>query len=341
MSDKHNKWGSFFLQWIPGILISVLVIYFLYTLIDFQELRSAIMGIEIKYILLACFLVLVSLGTRAAGWRSLLSNRINFKDAFFIVSEGYLLNNIIPRSGEIGRALLLSATNNLNVIQGLSAIVIERAFDLAIAAVMFLTTIPFVLAMDWLQPVAITLLIIVFVGLLIMFFIAYKKDVAEMWLRKISDRNQFVRRVILPQFNALLEGLQVLTNPIQILVGLFWIIISWSIWTVLFYMMITAFVKDAHFWWAIFSQSVLAMGIALPSAPAGLGVYEGTAVAALSVFNVPRSSALGVALIVHIIQILITSAFGLIGFIVQGQSIGETFKKIKARANQFESKDQE
>ncbi|HEY59364.1 MAG TPA: flippase-like domain-containing protein [Anaerolineae bacterium] len=341
MSDKHKKWGSFFLQWIPGILISVVFIYFLNNLIDFQELLSAIMGIEIKHILITCLLVVVSLGTRAAGWRALLSNRITLKDSFFIVSEGYFLNNIIPRSGEIGRALLLGATTNLNVMQGLSAIVIERAFDLAIAAVMFLTTIPFVLAMDWLQPIVITLLIIVFVGLLLMFFIAYKKDVAEMWLRKISDRNQFIKKVIFPQFNALLEGLQVLTNPIQILVGIFWIIISWSIWTILFYWMVTAFVKDTCFWWAIFSQSVLAMGIALPSAPAGLGVYEGTAVAALSVFNIPKSSALGIALILHIIQILMTSAIGLIGFVIQGVSIGETFKKIKARAKKPQNKDQE
>ena len=328
---KRNGWKTLFLRWLPGIIISALIIFILVSLVNPQELGNALKKINIEVILLASFLMIVSIMARAEGWRSFLENRINFRDAFFILNEGYLLNNILPRSGEIGRALLLGATSDLSAIQVFSTIVIERAFDLIIAAVMFLSTIPFVFTFDWLKPIATALLIIVLLGLILLFFVAYKKRAVKIWVKKLSEKNKLVRKWVFPHIYALLEGLQVLTNPKQLFIGVGWIIVSWSLWTVLFYWLITIFVGDVAFWWALFSQSVLSMGIALPSAPANLGMYEGAIVAALSVFNVSRSAALSVALISHAVQILITSSFGLFGLVMQRQSLGNLLKIIRLR----------
>ena len=66
-------------------------------------------------IVAAAFLVsLVWLVVRAMYWRTLLQERASFSKVFFTITEGYLLNNILPfRLGEVARAFLLSGKTEL------------------------------------------------------------------------------------------------------------------------------------------------------------------------------------------------------------------------------------
>ena len=80
------------------------------------------------------------------------------------------------------------------------------------------------------------------------------------------------------------------------------------------------------------------MGIALPSAPASLGVYEGAMVFALSAFGISKELSFGIAIIIHLMQIIITSALGIIGVIRQGDSISDIISRIKISKNKPDEK---
>ena len=67
---------------------------------------------------------------------------VKFVDAFFITNESYLFNNLIPRSGEIIKAILFAKPSQRTTMEIVSSVVIERILDLVIAASMFFFTLP-------------------------------------------------------------------------------------------------------------------------------------------------------------------------------------------------------
>ena len=137
------------------------------------------------------------------------------------------------------------------------------------------------------------------------------------------------------QLNLLLikgiKGLTSLAKPKNLLIGVIYIVASWILWVSLLYYALRIIEPAAPIWWAIFAEGVLALGIALPSAPASLGVYEGTMVVALSILGIDKNSALSSAIILHSLQILITSLIGIIGLSAHGFTLTEIINKISNR----------
>jgi uncharacterized protein (TIRG00374 family) len=323
------SWTGIF-KWLPGILISVLVIYILLRIVNVNDLQKALTSFRIETLFFIILLVILSIAARGMAWRVMIGEKAKFQDSFFAVSVGYMLNNIIPRSGEIGKAVIMGASTEYGTLHVLSTVVVERALDLAIAAGMVLSTLPLALQMESLKPIAIIFLLIVLVGLIILFVMANNRLIVHRWITKKGEKIPFVQKYILPGLDSLLNGFSILTKPGQFFLSLFWIGLCWTFWAFLYFLAIRTFVPQAPFWWAIFAQAVLAMGIALPSAPGGIGVFEGALVGALSVLGVKdQSISLGMALVLHVIQIVISFILGGIGLFRQGW----TLKKLIAQVS--------
>jgi hypothetical protein len=83
-----------------------------------------------------------------------------------------------------------------------------------------------------------------------------------------------------------------------------------------------------EFWWIGFIVGVISLGIALPSAPASLGIYEVAMVGAFSLLGVPTSQALAVALVAHFIHITITGFFGVYAIFRDGENIAGLYQRL-------------
>ncbi len=329
--QQANPWIGI-IKWLPGIIISVLVIYFLLRIVNVNDLRNALISLKIETLILIILLIVLSIAARGMAWRVMIGEKAKFQDSFFAVSVGYMLNNIIPRSGEIGKAVVMGASTEYGTLHVLSTVVVERALDLAIAAGMLLSTLPLALQMDWLKPIAIILLLIVLIGLIVLFVMANNRQIVHQWITKKGEKNTFVKKYLLPGLDSLLNGFSILTKPGQFFLSLFWIGLCWTFWAFMYYLAIRTFVPQAPFWWAIFAQSVLAMGIALPSAPGGVGVFEGAMVGALSVLGVKdQSNSLGLALVLHMIQIVISFILGGIGLLRQGLTLKKLISQVSIK----------
>ena len=151
------------------------------------------------------------------------------------------------------------------------------------------------------------------------------------WLSERTFKLVFFERSIKPLLIKGIHGLTTLANPKNLIFGVFWILCSWFFWIGLLFYVLRIIEPDAPIWWAIFAEGVLALGIALPSAPASLGVYEGTMVIALSILGIDKNSALSTAIILHSLQILATSLIGIIGLSVQGITLVEIINTISNR----------
>lgn len=326
-SNSRSSWK----RWLPGIVVSSIIIAVLFTLVDLDSMRSALLNIQWGIALVAMLLLALANLARAAAWRGLLGKKIGLLDTFYIVNEGYLLNQIIPRSGEIGRALLVNSVHPMNFFQAISTIAIERAFDLLLAALMFLATIGRVVAMDWITPIAVAVLVVVLAGFVFLFWAIKKKDVVVGWCSRMDERFAFFKRFISPNLKAILDGAQVIQKGSALISTLFWIVVCWALWMSVSYILLLGFVDQFPLWWVVFMQAVLAFGIALPSAPAGLGVFEGTIVAALAVLQVENEIALSFAIVMHIVQLLTIGLLGIISLLMQGNSLRDLLDRVVER----------
>jgi uncharacterized membrane protein YbhN (UPF0104 family) len=93
--------------------------------------------------------------------------------------------------------------------------------------------------------------------------------------------------------------------------------------------MIISIAPGAPVWWAMFADSLLALGVAIPSAPAGLGVYEAAMVLALTILGIAQPTALAIAIILHFTQFGITAVFGFWGILRERQSLSTLFSDIQ------------
>jgi uncharacterized protein (TIRG00374 family) len=316
-------------RWLPGVLISGVAIWLLTRVSDWDEVIKAASTLNLALLIPAVLFFFVSLGLRALSWRTILQYKAPYGRVFITLNEGYLLNNIFPfRLGELGRAYLLSQSTQLSGFFILSTIVIERAYDLAIAAGLLLATLPLVLGIESSQAIAITVMILVLLGLLTMYLLAKNRQWIKTRLYEISLNKPSIKERILPRLDSLIEGLEALTRLDQFLFSILLLLLSWTFGAIELYIICVSFGVAVEWWWIPFVLGVISIGIALPSAPAGLGVYEIAMVGAFSLLGVPTSQALGIAVVSHLVNIVITSFIGVIGIFQDGESISRLYQRL-------------
>jgi uncharacterized protein (TIRG00374 family) len=320
--------------WLPGVIISVIALIAVFRLARWEDLKLAFSTIQPLNLVIALLIMFVSLGTRGMAWRVLLRYRATFKQSFFIICEGYFLNYILPlRAGEIGRAVFMGQTSGLGAFHVLSTIVIERAFDLAMASGLLLATLPFVLGVSWAQPVAILTMALVIGGLFVLYLAARNSQKVHDWVLKLGKRWSLVQKWVVPSLDSLLDGLSTLTRLDQFLLAVFWILMSWVLWVTLYFVMLQPLSPGFPFYRAMFMTGVLALGVAIPQAPGGVGVFEASVVGALAIFGVSPSAALAYALLMHFMQFLVNGVFGFIELVRSRNSISNLFEQIQIRNN--------
>ncbi|HNT55285.1 MAG TPA: lysylphosphatidylglycerol synthase transmembrane domain-containing protein [Anaerolineaceae bacterium] len=320
-------------RWLPGVLISLVAIIALAQFAkDGADVRTAFAQIKPMYLVLVVLGTLGFLFVRAQAWRVLLGGKPTILQTFFAINEGYLLNNVLPfRAGEFARAIFLGKATGLGTVHIFSTIVLERIFDVAFAAGLLLATVPLALAMESARQVAVIALLFVVIGLVLM-FLSYRYRVKiEAWLEKFASRWDFARHLLLPQFSRLLQGFEVLNRPAQFLGALFWIALSWLIAVFNYWVYLLSFAPEAPFWWGAFADSALGLSIAIPSAPAALGVFEAALVGALTILGLSEGPALAYAISLHAVQFVTTGILGLWGLLRERQSIQEVLNNMERK----------
>ena len=317
------------IRWLPGAIISAIAIYAVVRFTRGQNIGEALRSVTPGFVLSLIVLELLSLIVRSVAWKTILGNNVSVVTAFFGVSEGYFLNNVFPfRLGELGRALFVGKASQLGTMHVLSTILIERAFDVVYAASILLITLPLVVGSQFIKPIAITAFVVVIAALIALFLISINRERFHTWIQSRNFRSAFIKNRILPQVNKLLDGLSALAHPGQFFLSLMWIGLTWAVWVALYYLTIRQLSPAAPAWWGGFIASMIALGVAIPSAPANVGVYEATIVGAFAILGVTNTSALAYAIVLHLAQVIVTTAFGLWGMIRDGQSFSTIFSSL-------------
>jgi uncharacterized protein (TIRG00374 family) len=330
------------LRWLPGVLISAIALYAVFRFAQIKDFKKALDTASWQFILLVSIGLILSTMVRGKAWQTILGNGIKWGPAFFGVSEGYFINNIFPlRAGEIARSIFMGRSSGLGMFHVLSTIVIERAFDIALAAIMVLSTLPLVVGLAWVKTVAMIALVIVIAMLFGLFLIAQNREKVTEWVTKLSSKFKFLEKYVAPQINKLMDGLSTLTDPLQFFLSFFWIAMTWLVWAAVYDLLVWQLVPGAPWWSGVFVGAILALGVAIPSAPAAVGVYEASMTAALVIVGANESMALVYAILIHVLQFTISMILGLWGLIRDGQNFSKLLADLSFGQNSQEMTDTE
>ena len=320
-------------RWLPGALISILLIAAILYFVDLRAMVSAIRNANYGLLGIALVIGFIWMGVRAIVWRTLLRERASLKDVFFTIGEGYLLNNFLPfRLGEIGRAFLLSRKSDMQFMEILPTIVIERVMDLGYSAIILLAALPFVVGAEGAGQIGIVVGVIVLIGITLLYVLARNNQWALDLFHKLSMRWPALQRLGGNFLEAFFAGLSVLTDGWLFVRFLFWMTLNWGIAIISYYLIIRAFFPQAQVVWGMFGLGAAAFGGAVPSLPGAVGTFEGAFGGAITLLTgdpSTASTALAVALTGRLYNYINSGVIGGIGLLREGQTLSGIYEQLK------------
>lgn len=339
VGKKDNLTGKV-LRWLVPILISAGAIWLVLRDVEIATILQNLAKINFRIYVFATLAYFISYFLRAYCWFILLRKQVSYKDVFFTMGAGYLLNNLFPfRLGEIGRAVLLDDPAGPSALEVLSSVLVERIFDIFLAAVFILSMLPRILGGGFDQTLILIVFIFAVVGLAILYLAARFRVRIIAWFEGWGERNDFVHRWIAPKAAQVLEGLSVLVKPRAFLLAFGSLALSWLIAFGENFIVFQSLYPNPPFWWMVFVLSAGAFGAALPSVPAGLGVFEGVMVAAFAFLGVGVELAFTHAIVIHALAFVYSNIFGLIGLRLRGQAVIGLYRRVVHRSPTSETID--
>lgn len=316
--------GRPFLDWkgILGILISVALLYYAFRGVDLHEVVVRIREADPWLLIAASIGATLVFPLRGVRWGPILRPvhpGSRFKPRFAATCIGFMANNLLPaRVGEFARAYALSRLEPVRVSASFGSLVVERIFD-GITVVSFLLialawpTFPEFSGRDF-GGAATALGIVFIIGFTGLVLMVHAPDRAVRVFQRTLGRvlPGKVRRPIVDALEAFLEGVAAIREWRLVLITLGWSVAVWGVGAVGFWLGFKAFGLDVPFVGAVFLQSVIALAVALPSAPGFFGLFEaGARIGLVEVWGVESSQAVAFALGFHIAGFIPITVLGL------------------------------
>ena len=296
-----------------GISVSVLLIWWILRDVEPGQLLGELRGAN-GWLLLAAIAVATSgFLVRAFRWSVLLHpirSGTSLGSRFAAVCIGFALNNLLPaRAGELARAWSISRIEPLPVSGALGSLVAERFLDgvailLLLGAAVLLPGFP-ANATIGSRPLAGVLLAVLAAGgagVLVLFlpvmFPASALRILDRGLRLVPGGRGMRLRELIEFF---LRGLGALRDPRLFGQAVTWSLAIWAWNAVSFWLAFLAFGIDRGYAAALFVQGVIALGVAVPSAPGYFGTFHAAALVGLhEVYGVAEEATLAFAFGYHL-----------------------------------------
>lgn len=143
MKQKIGKILSILLPLVLGVFL-VIYVYRQFTPQQLADVTNSFKTADYLYVYISLFFGLTGFWARAYRWKYTLAHigyTAPFPVKFGAVSVTYLMNMLIPRSGEVSRALVLKRYANVPFDKGLGTIISERIIDLILLILVLGATI--------------------------------------------------------------------------------------------------------------------------------------------------------------------------------------------------------
>lgn len=316
------------LKYLFSIVLTLVFLYFAFRGTDFASLWTVLARANYWWALAMLPPLMASHLFRAWRWEYFLrpiKGGLKFRNLFSATIVGYMINNILPRAGEIARPYAIGKLEGISRSAAFGTVMMERIFDvlsfLVVAALIpVVYNGPLNQTFPWLATTGIWATAVAFGGLGICAFLMMRRDVVirilNFFTRHLSPaRARFVEKIT----HSFLDGFLFLKEPKNyFMIGLLSVLV-WVFYIVMMYLPFFAFDLGGRYGLgmgsALVVQAISSIGFMLPT-PGATGSYHYFVVQTLTkLYGVDMEMARSYATVTHAVGYVGTTLVGIYYFI--------------------------
>ena len=314
-----------------GILLSVLLLAFTLRGVDFGDVARALRASSIPLFLLAATVGTLIFPLRARRWKTILSpidDRIPFGPLWRATAVGMMVNNVLPaRAGELARAFALTRERpSIPFSASFASLAVDRLFDAFVVLTLMLLAmldpafprgerVAGQLVSHWVAGGAIVAALFLAAVYLIVFFPQRIVTLYQAFARRLAPRLEQRGSDVLLAFAS---GLSVLRSPRRFLTVLLWTFAHWIVNALAWWIGCKAVGVAVPFSAMFVLQGLIAIGVAVPSAPGFFGVFEALGREGLGLYGVDPTLAVTWAIGYHLLSFVPITLIGAYYFVRLG-----------------------
>ena len=318
-----------------GIALSVVLMWWTLRDVSLSVVWHELASSSLPLFLASAFCATIIFPLRARRWQTILqpvAPNTPMGPLWRSTAIGMMVNNLVPaRAGELARAYALTKQTTISLSTSIASLAVDRLFDMLVLLLLGASAF-----LDPAFPSGATIAgqsmgniaegSIAFVILLLLalyslaFFPTQLVRAYELFARRVSPTLETRGKAVLTNFS---EGLSVLRSPRRFFAVLAWTLLHWLVNAFAVWLGFKAVGLDLPFSAALFLQTLVAIGVALPSAPGFFGVFEKLANVGLAVYGVGPDQATSWAIGYHILSFIPITVIGVFYFARLGLHLKE------------------
>lgn len=303
-----------------GFIISGIAIWIIAYKINYPLLKSSFHQLNYYWVFMMGFIYIIGFVFRGIRWHFMLLpiKKIRVSVAMGGVIVGYMANNIFPaRAGEVIRALFIGNKESISRTSSFGTIFIERIFDgLVIVVILIISSYFLTYSIDdkgiVKHVILLSSLIFGIVTLILLIGSKYGEYCGKYITKYISKLPPKILRPLSLLFFKLLASMDFIRNAKGLLIVLLFSSLVWVVEGLVFFVGFYAFDVPANLPLAYFTLAFVNLGLLLPSAPGGVGIFQGASILALSFFGISPEVALSYSIVVHAVMIIPITVLGIL-----------------------------
>jgi glycosyltransferase 2 family protein len=319
---EQNQRRRKVLVWVQvllGLALGLAALYLAAREVSFRELGLVLRSVSLPLLGLTLISSLLSPVVKAIRWRWLFYPQrpgLGLVRLTSLLALGQAINMLLlGRWGELVRAYFTGEEAGTSKSFVFGTIAAEKLLDMVVLAFLTMTLIPFVALPPWLADrVGYVVLAALIVSAIVVALLGRR----DLWLRIAQKGLRILPRPAADRWGArltsALDGLGALRNRRAAVAIWGWTLAAWLVAGLINLLLLAAFGQEPSLRIALFLLVVIQAGVAVPSAPGKIGVFQFLCVLALSVFGVPASVAFGYGVVLYLIvlgSICVWAVFGL------------------------------
>ncbi len=322
------------------LIITFVLLYFVFRNINVNELLKQFSKIDYKYIALLVISIVISLSFRGLCFKQLIYKTADIPviESAMLCITSSALNIVLPaRIGDIFRACFTGDKYKVSRAKIFGAVMFERIIDMIVICLLLLFAI-FVYNRNELAIKLCCVSFGIFLLSLLFAVLTYKYNHADSICNIL---NKFFNKIHCSEFSdnivcfvnkiysSFSGGFEIIDSPKRMLLVFLTSVVIWIFDCFDFVCVIWAFNLSIHWSCAIFISCFIVFACLIPSASIFIGPYQIAVITAFAIYNVSKESALAVTFVEQTVVLITTGLIAVLFLLKNNISLDKVKNDIK------------
>jgi len=315
-----------FLKYGVSVFLTVAFLYFAFRGTDWNALKESLRTANYWWMLVMFVVLMVSHIIRAYRWKYFLAPikpQTRFRNLFSSMMVGYMVNNFLPRGGEIVRPYTLGKLENISRSSAFGTVVMERFIDF-ISFIILVALIPLVYSgpltekFPWLVESSVIASIVTLLGIGVILFLMTRREyvfhIIDFFTKNFSQQtSEKIHRAA----HSFLDGFLFIKETKHYFIIITTSILVWLLYVIMMYAAFFSFqeLQTLDFNAALVIQAISSIGVAIPT-PGGTGSYHLLTIQTLTkLYAISETAARSYATLTHAVGYIGVGVIGLYYFV--------------------------